>query len=96
MGDLSLVTRRARCHKRPSVLLQGGPPKPSLEKVKGPSYSRVEGKARTMTPLQNLRPDSGWNKETVSRTPSGVLFLSLGPPNGGLDLLSNRGHHFHA
>lgn len=54
MGDLPLIAYGTGVNKGLGILIDGRPPKMSMEEFKGASGTWMAGQARGVTPLKNL------------------------------------------
>lgn len=77
MRDLPLIACEAGTYKGFGILLDGRPPKLSLEEFKGVSSAWMAGQMRGVTPLENLGAKSFRDKQEVGWPPSWVWFPDL-------------------
>ena len=90
--DLGLVevlfraqTKQAETNS-PDISLHGGPSKALTQEHEAPVHTRVTGEVGRMAPLKNIRANTIWNKQSITRTVTRVRLVLLSLADMGLDL----------
>lgn len=63
-----------------------------MQEGEGPVHTRVTGEVVRMAPLKNIRANTIWNKQSITRTVTRVRLVLLSLADTGLDLPGDGGN----